>query len=253
MCTRGSLDERGADVALAGQQRHRVGRHAGLAQRPEDHQRAARRLLGRLEHDGVAGGEAGADHPERDREREVPRRDHRDDAARARSSSCCARPGPAAAGRPGRCPARRGRSTRGSRSPRRRRRRPPATASRTRARPARRPPAGARAATARRAPAPRRARWRASRPTPARRAARPAAPRRRRPRSPWPPCATTRSGLAGVGRDELLALALVAADPHRHLQRRPRVVLARSPRPAAPARARGAARGSARWRTASCR
>ena len=33
VCTRGSRDERGADVALAGQQRERLGRDAGLAQR----------------------------------------------------------------------------------------------------------------------------------------------------------------------------------------------------------------------------
>ena len=33
-------------------------------------------------------------------------------------------------------------------------------------------------------------------------------------------------GLAGVRRDELLAVALVVADPHRHLQRRPRIVRA---------------------------
>src|SRR5215210_6168982 len=77
------LDERRADVALAGQQGDGVRRHAGLAQRPEDHQRAAGRLLGRLEHDRVAGRQAGGDHPERDRQREVPRRDDRDDPARA--------------------------------------------------------------------------------------------------------------------------------------------------------------------------
>ena len=40
--TRGSRDERGADVALAGQQRERHRRHAGLAQRLDEQPRAAR-------------------------------------------------------------------------------------------------------------------------------------------------------------------------------------------------------------------
>ena len=77
------LDERGADVALARQQRERLRRHAGLAQRLHEQRRAARRLLGRLEQHRVAGREAGRDHPERDRDGEVPGRDHRDHAARA--------------------------------------------------------------------------------------------------------------------------------------------------------------------------
>ena len=66
-------DERGADVALARQQRERVRRHAGLAQRADQQRRAARRLLGRLEDHRVAGGQPGGDHAERDRDREVPR------------------------------------------------------------------------------------------------------------------------------------------------------------------------------------
>ena len=73
--------ERGADVALAGQQGERRRRHAGLAQRLREDERAAGRLLGRLEDDGVAGGQAGGGHPERDRHREVPRGDDGDDAA----------------------------------------------------------------------------------------------------------------------------------------------------------------------------
>ena len=73
--------ERGADVALAGQQRERRRRHARLAQRARDHQGTARRLLGGLEDHGVAGRQAGGGHPERDREREVPRRDDGHDPA----------------------------------------------------------------------------------------------------------------------------------------------------------------------------
>ena len=89
----------------------------------------------------------GRDHPERDRDGEVPGRDHRDDAARASSAARCARPAPAAAARPGRGRARRARSTRGSRSPRRRRRRPRATAWPPRGPRAPRSRAAARAAT----------------------------------------------------------------------------------------------------------
>ena len=92
-------DEPRADLALAGQQRERVGGDARVAQRLDEHVGAARRLLGRLEHDGVAGGERGGGHPARDRDREVPRRDHRDDAARPVAAACCARPAPGAAPR----------------------------------------------------------------------------------------------------------------------------------------------------------
>ena len=55
--------ERGADVALARQQRERLGRHARLAQRLHQHRRATRRLLGRLEDHGVAGREPAATMP----------------------------------------------------------------------------------------------------------------------------------------------------------------------------------------------
>ena len=151
MCTRGSVTSAAPASPSPGSSETASGGTPRLAQRAEEHQRAARRLLGGLEHDGVARRQAGGDHPERDRDREVPRRDDRDDPARRVAERVLLARAPAAAGRPGRCRARRGRSTRGSRSPRRRPRRPPATASRTRARPAPRPPAGARAATARRA------------------------------------------------------------------------------------------------------
>ena len=58
------------------------------------------RLLGGLEHDGVAGRERRRGHPARDREREVPGRDHRDHAARARSCSSLRSPGTCSSGRP---------------------------------------------------------------------------------------------------------------------------------------------------------
>ena len=128
-------------------------------------------------------------------------------------------------------------------------RRPPATASRTRARPAPRPPAAARAATARRAAAPRRAR------RPARSTGRAgaergvdvgrAAPRPpRRPRDPacpgrWRRCPTPsrRSSPIHTGTFSGPRASCSASAPAR---------LRRAPR-------RGAARGSARWRSPSCR
>ncbi len=82
VATPGSRDERGAGLALAGQQRDRPGRDAGLPQRPDEHDAAAGRLLGGLEDDRVARRQGRGDHPHRDRDREVPRRDDRDDAAR---------------------------------------------------------------------------------------------------------------------------------------------------------------------------
>ena len=219
------LDQRGADVALARQQRQRLGRHARLAQRLHEDRRAAGRLLGRLEQHRVAGREAGGDHPERDRDGEVPGRDHRDDAARASSAARCARPAPAAAARPGQGRGRRARSTRGSRSPRTRRRRPRATAWPPRGPRARRSRAAARAATPPRRRGSRRAARASSRPTCA-------------PRCPAASAsaASTSSGRrggglghhaagrAGVGRDQVVALAALVADPDRHPDRRPRVV-----------------------------
>ena len=74
--------ERRARLALAGQQRDRAGGHAAGAQRLDDPQPAARGLLGGLEHDGVAGRQRRGGHPRGDRQREVPGRDHRADAAR---------------------------------------------------------------------------------------------------------------------------------------------------------------------------
>ena len=68
-------DEGLSDVALARQQRERVGRHAGLAQRADQLVGATWRLLGRLEDDRVARGEGSRGHARRDRDREVPGRD----------------------------------------------------------------------------------------------------------------------------------------------------------------------------------
>ena len=239
-------DQRGADVALAGQQRERVGGHA----RP----RAARgRARSAQPGDCSAGlrtavlpvASAAAAMPQRDRQREVPRRDDRADAARRRSAARCARRAPgAAAGRAPAARSRRGRSTRGSRSPRRRRRRPPPTAWRTRGRRARRARRGARAGWPRRATSDPRARSATGVVGPAR------GTRLRRPR---PRVAASSGvavaasgddavGLAGVGRDELLALAAVVADPHRHADGQRRVERGAARR-AAPARA-GARRSS---------
>ena len=184
------LDQRGADVALARQQRERVRRHARLAQRLDQQRRAARRLLGRLEDHRVAGGEPGGGHAERDRDREVPGRDDRDDAARrvAQLVALARHLEQGSALREVDAP--RARSTRGSRSPRRRRRRPPATAWPPRGPRARRPRAAAAAASRRRRAGPRRARSAGvlrprallAPPAPARPRPRPAS--RRRPRPP---------------------------------------------------------------------
>ncbi len=58
------------------------GGHAGLERELGEPDRGQRGQLGRLEHDGVAGGERGRESPRRDRHREVPRHDHADDAER---------------------------------------------------------------------------------------------------------------------------------------------------------------------------
>ena len=73
----GMANQRPAGLAVARQQRQCVGRNPGRVQRLDQPERAARRLLGRLEDNRVAGRQRGARHPGRDREREVPRRDHR--------------------------------------------------------------------------------------------------------------------------------------------------------------------------------
>ena len=83
VCTRGSRDQRGADVALAGQQRERV----RAARRPRAAPRRARSAQpgdcsAGLRTTALPVASAAAVMPQRDRQREVPRRDHGGDAAR---------------------------------------------------------------------------------------------------------------------------------------------------------------------------
>ena len=57
-------------------------RHAGLVEELDEALREERRVLGRLQHDGVAAHERRRELPRRNRDREVPRRDRADDADR---------------------------------------------------------------------------------------------------------------------------------------------------------------------------
>ena len=61
---------------------HDAGRQLGLLQDLGEQQRRERRRLGRLQHDGVAGGERGRDLPRGHQQREVPRDDLAGDAER---------------------------------------------------------------------------------------------------------------------------------------------------------------------------
>ena len=70
---------------VAGDDLEEVLRQAGAVPDLLRLERDERRHLARLEHDGVAGDERGDDVAQRELEREVPRRDDADDAARARS------------------------------------------------------------------------------------------------------------------------------------------------------------------------
>ena len=70
------------DRALAGEDlEHALGKSGLEAELTEAH-RGHRRELGRLQHDGVAGGECGGEAPTGDRHREVPGHDHPDDTER---------------------------------------------------------------------------------------------------------------------------------------------------------------------------
>ena len=80
----GVLDERAAGLARAGDDVDDAGRQVGLLADVGEEQRGERRGLGRLEHDGVAGGERRRDLPRQHEQREVPRDDLRRDAERAR-------------------------------------------------------------------------------------------------------------------------------------------------------------------------
>jgi hypothetical protein len=75
-------DQRRADLPVALQQADRLGRGAGDPQGLDQEEAAQRRLLGRLEHHGVARRQRRGELAGGDREREVPRRDSGHDAAR---------------------------------------------------------------------------------------------------------------------------------------------------------------------------
>ena len=185
---------------------------------------AAARLRRRLDQRGIAHRQRGRRHAAANGQREVPRAITRRTPRGGVAHGGCTRRAPGAARRraAGRASiARRGRSTRRSRSPRRCRRRPRARASRL-------------AGPARAASSSRRSRSQAAAPssTSARSARRPGGPFRRAPR--WSRSAPRGdvllagrrrparpgAGIAGVRRDELLALAAVVADPDRYAQRR---------------------------------
>ena len=140
---------------------------------------------------------AGGDHAERDRQREVPRRDDDGDAARRVAQLVALARHLEQLHARARARPRRARRTRGSRPPRRGRRRPPATACPPRAGSATPRAAGGRAGSGPRAGGSRRAPRPASGSTRGRRARRP--PARGRPRPAWPTrrAATTRSGFDG--------------------------------------------------------
>ena len=250
--------ERGADVALAGQQRQRVGRHAGLAQRPHEHERAAGRLLGRLEHHGVAGRERRRGHP----------------AAGSRPGSSTARsPRRRRAGAsaivlrsPGTCSTRR-RACRAGRRVRLERDRAArvvleevdrladvgvglAPRLRALAHLERGDLEPALAQPLRRArSAPRRARRPGARPTRARRAGRRRAPRRPRPR--WPPPSARPRARARPDRSRPAPRPRAGRAPTQRARAAAPARRARAARRrAARGPARGAAPGSARWRRA---
>ena len=88
-------DQRRADLAVAGHEMQRARRNAGLVQQAHGLGGDQRRLLGRLGHHGVAGGERGRDLAEKDRQREIPRADADEHAAAAIAQLV------ALAGRPG--------------------------------------------------------------------------------------------------------------------------------------------------------
>ena len=69
-------------LAVAGDDVDDARREAGLLEQLAEAQRRERRLLGRLQHDGVAAGERDAELPRRHQQREVPRDDLADDADR---------------------------------------------------------------------------------------------------------------------------------------------------------------------------
>ena len=218
------------------------------------------RLLGGLEHHGVAGRQPGGDHPERDRDREVPGRDDGDDAARAPAQLV------ALAGQLDQLAAGAGHAAgmllerdRGARvvleevdrladvavglAPRLR---GLADLERADLQP---PLAQPRGGLDQHLGA---LRPRSARPSPEPRPARSSA---------WSTSASLATadsrdhalGVAGIGRDQRAAVARVVADPHRHLDHRLGVEGLQRARAAAHASAPGAVPGSIRSRTASRR
>ena len=108
MCSASALPGR---VAEARQHVEHAVRHARLRRQCREAHRGQRRLLRRLEHDGVAGRQRRRELPRRHDQREVPRHDRRDDADRLARDQRRARRGPSA--RPRRTPCRSPRRTSG--------------------------------------------------------------------------------------------------------------------------------------------
>ena len=79
-----ALDERGSGPAVAGDDVHDPRRELGLTEHVAEEERRERRRLGRLQHDGVPGGERGRDLPGEHQQREVPRDDLAGDSDRLR-------------------------------------------------------------------------------------------------------------------------------------------------------------------------
>ncbi len=76
------VDERGTGLAVAGDDVDHTGRDPRLECQLAQPQRAQRRLLGGLEHDGAAGGKRGRELPRGHQQREIPRDDLPADADR---------------------------------------------------------------------------------------------------------------------------------------------------------------------------
>ncbi len=76
------VDQRGAGLAVAGEDVEHAGREAGLERELAEAQRGQRRLLGGLEDQRAAGGEGRGDLPDRHQQREVPGHDLSADADR---------------------------------------------------------------------------------------------------------------------------------------------------------------------------
>ena len=81
--TSGCVEQRRSDFrAAAHDEVEHTGRQTGVRNDVRQDMGAAGHEIGRLEHDAIAVGERRRDFPGRDRDREIPRRDQRDDADR---------------------------------------------------------------------------------------------------------------------------------------------------------------------------